>query len=130
MIAASFWSAIRTSRFLLPCLRTPATALMDFLDSPPAVKRWTGDKRRSASGFKGRRCAHPRRSASTFTTTLRSNEHLRSAQLRRVNDVQHASRILIHTLAAEAPGSSLHWSRMHLLWCKRAAPEGSLMKFA
>lgn len=73
--------------------------------------------------------ARPRRSASTFTATLRSNEDLRSAQPGRVNDVQDARRILIHTLAAEPPGSSLRWGRMRLLRCKRAAPEDTLMKF-
>lgn len=131
LIAASLWAAVGTSGFLLPRPLTPSTASNAVFGRSSWSQALDGRLKAFCTWLQREMLhARPRLSASTFTATRRSNEDRRSAQLRGVNDVRDTSRILIHTLAAEPPGSSLRRGRMRLPPCKRAAPDDALMKFA
>lgn len=128
LIAASLWAAVCTSGFLPPRPLTPSTASCAVFGQSTWSQALDG-RLKAFRTWLQRETLHasPRLSASTFIATLRSNEDRRSAQLRGVNDAQDTSRILIHTLAAEPPGSSLRRGRMRLPPCKRAAPEDACL---
>lgn len=90
--------AVHTLRLLLGCRLTFTVALIEFWTVNPVSNAPREIKEILHYNIKAGAPAPLPHSASTLChNTVRSNEHLRSVYLRRVNDVQTALGFLIHT---------------------------------